>query len=152
MKSKLKLFRIDGGPFTKAALSIEHARTLWEARNKEAREDPIYVTGFQYDTTNIIEQPTPFKAEREIYDDQTFSEYCCEYLEGFCTELIQDRRYARPVDPNAPHDDDIEGAEFMYTRKGQLLVERLISWFYHIGTHHWPDGDICIESHMYRED
>lgn len=152
MKTKLKLFRIEGEPYTKAALSIEDAREKWEARNKELRENTVYVTGFQYDPTNIIEQPTPFNPKKDIYDDQTFSEYCCEYMEAFCETLIGDDRYTRKVDPNNEDEDYIEGAEFMYTSRGQKLIERLISRCYEIGDHYWPEGDISIYSDMYRED
>lgn len=103
--------------------------------------------GFAEDISEVKELATSFKAEKEIHDDESFSQYCSEFLDCWLEDMSKDARYVRPVREDDCVEDNIS---FMYTDKGSRMVERAVSRLTKVGYRHGFD-DVSIGSSYYEE-
>jgi len=98
----------------------------------------------------IKEVETPFKAEKAIYNGESYSEYCSDLLDNWLESACKDPRYVRPVrEYDECHGED--NVSFVYTNAGTRLVERALTRLNAVGYHHYDCLDTEISSSLYRE-
>ena len=91
---------------------------------------------------------TEFNSE-EIEGDDEMSELLSQAFEEFCEDAESGEGMTRPIEEE--DDGDVEWASFMWTDKAIKIIEAERNRLHQIGIKYFPDGDICIESYMFRE-
>lgn len=87
----------------------------------------------------------------EISDDWDMSEVLSEELTTYCEYLQKQEGMTRKVteeDGSEPN----EYWSFMWTDKAMKLIDTELKWLSGIAHKYYPDGDVEIISHMYREE
>lgn len=142
----LKLYTDDSG-WVRAFLSKEDAFTYFSGLSEE-HKNFRWSNKFATSINDIKEVDTPFKAKKRVYDAESFSEYCSDLLDCWLGGMEKDRRYTRPVN----EDDCVdESFGFMYTLKGQRMVDRAIRRLAIVGEKHYNELEIEIKSSLYQE-
>lgn len=100
----------------------------------------------------IIEVPTPFNPKKEIHDADSFSEYCNNLLDCWLENIQSDTRYCRPMREGDMYLGDADPANmFVYTSKGNSMVERAIDRIGRVGCKHYDELDIDIKTSYFQE-
>lgn len=99
---------------------------------------------------DIEEVHTPFNPRKCVATAGDFEDYCNDLLDRWLGDLSVEThpQYCRPVREDDCLDDE---PAFMYTGRGQDMVERAFSRLSRLAEKHWPDEEIELRTSMFVE-
>lgn len=99
---------------------------------------------------DIEEVNTPFNPRKCIATAGDFEDYCNDLLDCWLGDLSIEThpQYCRAIREDDYFDDE---PAFMYTSRGQAMVERAFDRLYRLAEKHFPDEDIDLRTSMFIE-
>lgn len=90
-------------------------------------------------------------SNEEIEDEEEMSEFLSEsYFTPFLEELEKQPKMLEPLDDDTEWMRS-EGVSFLWSWKATKLIDEELARLHAIGQKYFPDGDIEITSHLYKE-
>lgn len=140
----MNIYKDSKSEWVKVAHDKEEALAYYLDKSKE-------YNWIQFASTveDVIEIKSAFKVDKEIYDADSFSEYCTEILDNFCESMVGDVRYTRP--PNKEEAEENPDIGFYYTRIGSEMIDTFTSRLHQIGAHYYNENDLEISTNWVTE-
>ena len=93
----------------------------------------------------------PFNPKKGINDVDDYTDYANEMFEAYLETFTKEDGLIRDLqEGDILSDGEYEDTEFVYTRKGDRLAEKMQRKLYEIGEAHFPDKFIEIKTNLYR--
>lgn len=80
----------------------------------------------------------------DITDVEDFNLVASDIFEGFLKTFTQENGLLRPVTEDDDHDSSEDGIQWVYTKRGIELAERMKSRLHAIGEAHYPHDDMYV--------